>query len=64
MVNSKNKRRHDDRILSPEQYLRMSDHENDVAIQKAVNRLQKRIQTFLYSLDHDASRLNRREHDK
>ncbi len=38
---------------SVETYLRMSDREKDIEIQKAVDRLQKRIQAILYVIDKE-----------
>ncbi len=55
-VDNSKRRRRDDRVMSPEQYRGLSDHEKDIEIQKAVSRLQRRIQTILYAFDHGASR--------
>jgi hypothetical protein len=44
------------RETSLEKYLRMNEKEKDLEIQKAVDRLQKRIQEILYALDSDSSR--------
>ncbi len=41
------------RGTSPEKYLLMDDKEKDVEVQKAVARLQKRIQEILYLLEKD-----------
>lgn len=38
---------------SPEKYLLMDEKEKDVEIQKAVDRLQRRIQVILYLLETD-----------
>ena len=44
------KQNRDDHRTSLEQYLRMNEKEKDAEIQKAVARLQKRIQEILYLL--------------
>ncbi len=44
----------DDRHTSLEKYLSMNEREKDIEIQKAIDRLQRRIQTILYALDKDA----------
>jgi hypothetical protein len=41
----------DDRRTSLERYLRMDEKQKDTEIQKAVMRLQKRIQEILYMLE-------------
>ena len=41
---------------SVEEYLRMGEEEKDVAIQKAVIRLQSRIQQILYHMDAETKR--------
>jgi len=41
---------------SVEEYLRMGEEEKDVAIQKAVIRLQSRIQQILYHMDAESKR--------
>ncbi len=41
---------------SMETYLGMNEQEKDIEIQKAVDRLQKRIQAILYALDADSHR--------
>jgi hypothetical protein len=41
------------RGTSPENYCRMDEREKDIEIQKAVDRLQKRIQAILYLLEQD-----------
>lgn len=50
--------RTDDRRTSLEQYLRMDEKEKDAEIQKAVARLQKRIQEILYVLEADMQESN------
>ena len=45
----------DDKGTNLEKYLRMNEHEKDTEIQKAVVRLQKRIQEILYVLETDGS---------
>jgi len=49
---------------SLERYLLMDEKEKDLEIQKAVARLQKRIQEILYLLDTDRSRAAGRGVDK
>lgn len=51
----------DDRKASLERYLRMNEKEKDEEIQKAVGRLQKRIQKILYL--HEADHRQRRDQD-
>jgi hypothetical protein len=41
------------RGTSPENYCLMSEQEKDLEVQKAVERLQKRIQAILYLLEKD-----------
>jgi hypothetical protein len=41
----------EDKRISLEKYLLMSEQEKDAEVQKAVARLQKRIQEILYLLD-------------
>lgn len=43
----------DTRATSPEKYLLMDEKEKDAEIQKAVVRLQRRIQEILYLLEKD-----------
>jgi len=45
----------DTRATSPEKYLLMDEKEKDAEIQKAVERLQRRIQEILYLLEKDRS---------
>ena len=45
----------DDKGTNLEKYLRMNETEKDTEIQKAVVRLQKRIQEILYVLETDSS---------
>ncbi len=49
---SRKKKRHDD-SPSVEDYLRMDEEEKDVAIQKAVIRLQTRIHEILYLMESE-----------
>ncbi len=44
------------RSTNLEKYLRMNEREKDLEIQKAVSRLQKRIQEILYFIETDTSR--------
>ncbi len=37
--------------LGPDKYMLMNEHEKDIEIEKAVARLQKRIQEILYNLE-------------
>jgi hypothetical protein len=46
----------DERGTSLEKYLLMDEKEKDIEIQKAVARLQKRIQEILYLLETDKPR--------
>ena len=47
--------RTNDRATSVDKYLRMNEREKDIEIQRAVDRLQKRIQAILYVIDKDPS---------
>jgi hypothetical protein len=48
---NKGNRKKDDRRTSLEKYLLMTEQEKDAEIQRAVGRLQKRIQEILYLLE-------------
>ncbi len=61
--NSESKRR-DERGASLEKYLLMNEHEKDIEIQKAVTRLQKRIQEILYLLETEKPNARQSEPDK
>lgn len=61
--NSESKRR-DESGTSLEKYLLMNEHEKDIEIQKAVTRLQKRIQEILYMLETEKPNTGRSEPDK
>ncbi len=52
----KNTDNRNDKKASLEKYLLMNEKEKDIEIQKAVARLQKRIQEILYFLDTDKPR--------
>jgi hypothetical protein len=52
---SRKKKRHDD-SPSIEDYLRMDEEEKDVAIQKAVIRLQTRIHEILYLMESEVKK--------
>ncbi len=52
-VENKDNRNSDYRGTSVDAYLQMNEREKDLEIQKAVERLQKRIQAILYVLESD-----------
>ena len=50
---SREKQHNDDDSPSVEEYLRMNERDKDIAVQRAVIRLQTRIQEILYLMENE-----------